>query len=173
MHRKKYFKLLILATAVAVSITGPGAGAAGTKERVVVLGFASRQLNDVQDRLLREAVLRELHGRGYRIVPVMEIESLITEVRRSQIRKLSRVELKSLCAELSAGIACCGSIVPEDGSRDEEIKPGKKYLCTLLVYRKDRDVFQEIKVTAVGEKSLYPLFNALSKSIADRFDALP
>ena len=37
---------------------------AAPKERVLVLGFASRQLNDLQDRLLREAVLYRLHANG-------------------------------------------------------------------------------------------------------------
>ena len=168
-----YLKMLIIVAIAASCAARLEAGEARSKERMVVLGFASRQLNDVQDRLLRETVLRELYGRGYRIVPVMEIESLFAEGRGLRIRKLTRAELKSVCADLAAGFACNGTIAPEDGSRVDEIIAGKKYVCTLLVYRKDRDAFQNMTVSAVGGKSLYQFCSDMSKSIADAIGALP
>ena len=62
--------------------------------RMLVLGFRSSQLNDVQDRLLRETVMRRLYTEGYQIVPVMEIESVFSEDRKGRIRKLSRDDVQ-------------------------------------------------------------------------------
>jgi hypothetical protein len=80
------------------------------KERLLVLGFDSRQLNDVQDRLLRETIMRQFLAKGYLIVQVMEIESLFHDSQKRQIRKLKPDDLRSLCDELKAGFACSGSI---------------------------------------------------------------
>src|SRR4030042_217942 len=95
------------------------------KERFLVLGFETRQLNDVQDRLLRETIMHRFHTNGFRIVPVMEIESLFHEGRKRQIRKLKRDEIRGLCDELRAGSASYGTIAPESGRAGEASTAGK------------------------------------------------
>ncbi len=45
-----------------------------TAMRVLVLGTDSPVISDVQDRVLRESVMRELLAAGMKIVPVMELE---------------------------------------------------------------------------------------------------
>ncbi|MBN2159461.1 MAG: hypothetical protein JW807_08705 [Spirochaetes bacterium] len=142
------------------------------KERVLVLGFNSVLLNDVQDRLLRETVLREFHTRGFRIVPVMEIESLLFEDQKRQIRRLGRDEIRNICDELRAGLACSGLIVPEDGRVDNEIREGKNYLCTCTWYRRSDNRFSEIKLRVAGGKGLFRFFSSLAKMIVDEAEKL-
>lgn len=142
------------------------------KERVIVLGFNSALLNDVQDRLLRETVLREFHSRGYGIVPVMDIESLLLGDNKRQIRRIGRDDVRKICDELQAGFACSGSIVPEDGRVDNEIREGRNYICTCAWYRKSDDTFTELKITAPGGKSLYLFSLSLSKMIVNEVEKL-
>lgn len=143
-----------------------------SKERVIVLGFNSALLNDVQDRLLRETVLREFHTRGFDIVPVMEIESLLLGDQKRQIRRLGRDDIRNICGELKAGFACWGSIVPEDGRVDNEIREGKNYICACFWYRKSDDTFREFKITVASGKSLYLFFLSLSKMIVGEVEKL-
>jgi hypothetical protein len=135
--------------------------------RFLVLGFDSRQINDVQDTLLREAVMRHLHTVGYRIVPVMDIESLFHGGRKRQIRKLKREDIHGLCKELAAGSACCGSIVPDDGKPDDKIHDGKSYICSLTLYRGDTNAFHDLTFTVTGDANLYRFYEILSKRIAE------
>lgn len=131
--------------------------------RMLVLGFRSSQLNDVQDRLLRETVMRRLYTEGYQIVPVMEIESVFSEDRKGRIRKLSRDDVRTICTDLVAGYALFGSISPMDGRQDGGIAEGRNYDCRLVLYLKDSDRFTEVKLTLPGGKNLYEFYNALSE----------
>jgi hypothetical protein len=156
----------VLAAIVALAMSA--ALQAAPKERVLVLGFASRQLNDLQDRLLRETVLYRLHAIGHEIVPVMEIESLFRDDSKRFIRRLSRADVRTLCDELNAGVAVFGSIAPDGGRQDEaEIRKGKNYICLLTVYRKSDDRFTETKLMVTGRDSLYVFFIECAADIAD------
>lgn len=143
------------------------------KERALVLGFESRQLNDVQDRLLRETLMRQLLARGYPIVQVMEIESLFHDGQKLRIRNLKRDEVRGLCNDLRAGFACSGSIVPEDGKEDNAIEAEKNYICTIRMYRREKDSFEEFELKIAGEKNLYQFFNTVAERIVSKIDSLP
>ncbi len=142
------------------------AASAKPGDRVLVLGFESAQLNDLQDRLLRETVMRRLHTEGYRVVPVMEIESAFNEERKGRIRMLLRSEIRAVCDEMNAGFALSGAVRPEDGSRGGEIVPGKNYVCSMVLYRRDGNRFMEFRVAAAGGKTLYEFYDTLAALIA-------
>jgi hypothetical protein len=166
--RKNFF---IIAAALALVIsTGPSLYPK-TGERILVLGFNSRELNDVQEMLLRETIMRHLQAEGFVIVPVMEIESLYKDEQKRLIRKVKRSEVRTLCDETGAGFAFFGTIEPEDGKRYTEIKTGRKYLCTLTLYRKDKNRFQTLKLKVVGEDSLYKFYESLSRTIVSKINA--
>jgi len=154
---------------VTACLVGEGAELPKQAGRFLVLGFASRQLNDVQDRLLRETVLYRLHTGGRSIVPVMEIEAQFQEDSKRSIRRLSRADVRALCKELNAGCACYGSLAPEDAKKndDPEIRKGMNYVCTLTLYRRSDDSFTETKFTVAGRDSLYGFFTDCAARIAD------
>ncbi|MBP7735075.1 MAG: hypothetical protein KA369_03805 [Spirochaetes bacterium] len=135
-------------------------------ERILVLGFDSTLINNIQDRLLRETIMRELRNAGYPIVPVMEVESIFHEGPERQIRKLSREEIMGLCRDMKAGYACCGSIVPEGGKASDAIKAGNRYACVVTLYNREKNKFEEIRLSIGGEDNLYRFYEALSKMIA-------
>ena len=165
-------RILMVMLISSIFILAPYAIHAISKERILVLGFESKQLNDIQDRLLRETILREFYDRGYAIVPVMEIETLFYGSPLRQIRKLSRDAVRSLCDDLNAGYACYGSIAPEDGSRDIGIWPEKNYICTVTLYRKGEKRFQEFKLTLPGQDSLYRYFKSVAEAVVESIDKI-
>lgn len=162
------------ALAVLVAFAAATAVEAAPKERVLVLGFASRQLNDLQDRLLRETVLYRLLANGQAIVPVMEMESLFRDDSSRFIRRLSRADVRNLCDELNAGVAVFGSIAPVDGRQDDgEIRKGTNYICHLTVYRKSNNSFTETKLAVTGRESLYLFFTDCAAGIVVEITRTP
>ncbi len=141
-------------------------------ETILVLGFDTRLLNDIQERLLRESVMRQFHVSGYRIVPVMEIESIFHDGRERQIRKLKKDDIKSLCDEMRAGYACIGAMAPEIVTVDEQIRSGINYICTMTFFIRKKNRFEDITIRVAGEDNLYRFYNALSKKIVTEIKKL-
>lgn len=134
-------------------------------EPILVLGFDTKLLNDIQDRMLREAVMKEFSLSGLRIVPVMEIESIFHDGRERQVRRLKRDEIRRLCEEMKAGYACCGAMVPEAAMADEGIRSGVNYLCEMTLFVREKNRFEAVTVRAAGEDNLFRFYGALSKKI--------
>ena len=172
MMKRKHFVVLMVC-ALFLPMFADGYLSAKPKERVLVLGFESKQLNDVQDRLLRETVMRQLLARDYQIVQVMELESMFHDGQKRQIRKLKEDEIRGLCNDLTAGLACTGSIKPEDGKEDSAIVAEKNYICAVRIYRKEKDAFEEFILKIAGEKNLYRFFNFVAEKIVSKIDSAP
>lgn len=162
-------KLLPGAIAAVVLLVAAMSGGA-PRERFLVLGFSANQLNDVQDRLLREALMRRLVSGGFRIVPVMEVESILQGERRGRVRSLTREEVRGLCRDLDAGYACYGWIDSAEGRKDDSFAEGKRYRCSLVMYRRDRDTFEEHSVVFPGHDRLSDLFEEIVKALALRIE---
>jgi hypothetical protein len=165
-------KKFILISVAVFFMMAAGLVSGKTKERILVLGFDSRQLNDIQDRLLRETILREFQDRGFVIVPVMEIESLFYGSQIRQIRRLKRAAVKAICEDLNAGYACYGSIVPENGPADSRITQEKNYICAVTLYQKAGERFYEFKFTLAGKESLLEYFRSLAVEVVERITKL-
>jgi hypothetical protein len=157
--------LFVAASAVMAAWLSGGPLLSKSGEGILVLGFDSAVINDIQDRLLRESVMRQLQVAGFPIVPVMEIESIIRNDHKRQIRKLNREEMKGFCDELGAGYACCGSIVPETATADDRIKSGINYICVITVFNSNKKTFSDVKIKIAGEDNLYRFYAVLSKKI--------
>ena len=164
MSTRSLYRPFAAALMTAVMLLGPSLQSKPA-EPILVLGFDTTLLNDIQDRLLREAVMKDFSQSGYRIVPVMEIESIFHEGRERQVRKLKRDDIKSLCEEMKAGYACCGTMVPETAMKDEEIKSGVNYICSMTLFVMDKNRFETVTIRAAGEDNLFRFYGALSKKI--------
>ncbi len=164
MRTVSFFRPVATALMLAVILLGQSL-LSKPVEPVLVLGFDTRLLNDIQERLLRETVMREFHVSGYRIVPVMEIESIFHDGMERQIRKLKRDEIKSLCDEMRAGYACWGSLAPETVTVDERIRSGLSYTCTMTIFIKEKNRFEDVTLRVAGEDDLYRFYGTLSKKI--------
>ncbi len=167
MNAMDLMKKCALAAAVMLLVAILPGQLAWTKpaERILVLGFDSRLINNSQDRLLRETIMKELRVAGYPIVTVMEIESIFHNGPERQIRKLSREEIRGLCREMKAGYACWGAIIPEGKTGGETIRAGSGYVCTVTFYHGKNNNFEEIRLTIGGEDNLYRFYGILSKMI--------
>ncbi len=167
---RQAFTLLAFFFVLGTAVPAPPAA---TGNRFLVLGFGSKQLNEIQDRLLRESIMRRLGMKGYRIVPVMEVESLLQGELKGRVRSLTRAEVRGICSDLDAGYACYGSIEPEGKMHDASIENGRHYRCSLALYRRNRDAFQEFIVAFTGRENLYDLYEELSETIASRIAEAP
>jgi hypothetical protein len=76
--------------------------------RILVLGSARGELSDIEDRILREEVMRQLAKSGRNIVSVMELEKEIQE-NAFDARQVSASDLKSAAERLNADLIVSGS----------------------------------------------------------------
>ena len=79
-----------------------------TAMRVLVLGTDSPVISDVQDRVLRESVMRELLAAGMKIVPVMELEREI-QLDGLDVRDAPSSKVSSLAERFGARFCVRGS----------------------------------------------------------------
>ncbi|MCP4135861.1 MAG: hypothetical protein GY754_33140 [bacterium] len=139
------------------------------KPKILVLGFSSAQINDIQERLLRETVLREFREKGFPIVPVMELESIFYDEKKKYPGLISTKDLKEYCRDLKADFSLAGSLYPSKGSKSSPgIQAGRTYTCAFLLYSRKSNSFSEIKFESRGKKNLYKYFSNLSKIIVSK-----
>ncbi len=129
--------------------------------KLLVLGFASQYINETQDMLLREMVMRDFIRLGYSVVPVMEIEERIQE-KSIDVRDTGRARLKNLCVEFSAEYAIAGQI---EARR-------QRLFVSLSLYQKARDQFYSF-IIPMGRKSEFQRYApSLARGIVGKADVL-
>lgn len=125
--------------AAAVFLAAVSVSAEEIKMKVLVLGTESPALSDVQDRVLRESVMRELLAAGMQIVPVMELEREI-QIDGLDVRGVPSSKVSSLAEKLGARLCVRGSF----GGRTkagvyaltvDDTAQGKRYAADLPLLR--------------------------------------
>lgn len=130
---------IIVSVLAAVGILFPAASFSQTTVKVLVLGTESKEFSDVQDRILRESVMRGILSAGMSIVPVMEIERVI-QLEGTDIRKVPSSTIPALTEKLGARFCVRGFF----GGREsgylynlvvDDVTAGKKYSTDLPVMK--------------------------------------
>jgi hypothetical protein len=128
---------------------------------ILVLGFKSDYISDLQDRLLREAILRRLVEKGYRIIPVMEMERYFKSGRKN-IRNINISELKVLCEELGADYAVTGSMA----------KIRRSYVFLVNIYESRMESVNRSRINISGKESFMDYCISLSEEIVNRIEGV-
>jgi hypothetical protein len=128
---------------------------------ILVLGFKSDYMSDLQDRLLREAILRRLVEKGYRIVPLMEMERYFKSGRKN-IRNINISELKVLCEELGADYAVTGSMA----------KIRRSYVFLVNIYESRMESVNRSRIYISGKESFMDYCISLSEEIVNRIEGV-
>jgi len=135
--------------------------------KIFVFGFDSECISDVQDRLLREMLMKRLRRMGFGVVPVMEIESVFRNRKPGKIRRLTEPDIREICKTCTADFAISGSIRKKD-RRDgsNEISDKGMYLVNLRLYDRRENRTFEYERKSKGKKSLYNYYTGLCDEIA-------
>jgi hypothetical protein len=128
---------------------------------ILVLGFKSNYMSDLQDRLLREAVLRRLVEKGYRIVPVMKIERYFKSGRKN-IRSIGISELKVLCEKLGADYAVVGSMA----------RRRRSYVFFINIYEGMMESINRSRINISSKESFMQYCIPLSEEIVNRIEGV-
>lgn len=147
---KRIFLYAFFIIVLAIPMNGASKDTPGM---ILVLGLKSVHLDDLQDRLLRESILRGLVERGYRIVPVMEMERYFKS-RGNSIRNIDISKIEELCDAFEAAYAVTGSMV----------RKRRSYVFSVIIYEKaaenvtvstisisDRERFMDYCIPLSGE----------------------
>ena len=134
------------------------------KKKFLVLGFQSKLINDLQDRLIREELMRELVKSGYNIVPVMELESAAYDENAplKDFRNIKEPAAVSLANRFNAKYVLFGKIYTKNKSVNS-ISAGKKFNCSLRFYSVEKKKFTDISFEIDGSEKFYDFTVAISK----------
>lgn len=157
MKRAKFFAVFIMFI-FGSALFSQDISSGGT---VLVLGFSSEQINETQDMLLRNYVMRAFMKKGYSTVPIMAIEEFVLE-KSFNVRRANRNDLKRLCAYFHADYALSGSIETRR----------KKLFVSVSLYQKDSEQYYSF-IIPMGRVSEFQTYcPALARDIASKADTL-
>jgi hypothetical protein len=135
------------------------------RERVLVLGFDAPCLNDIQSRMLREMIMKDVREKGYEIVTVMDLEQLKIGGIAPDLRRPGKNDIIRLMKILAADYAIAGKFFSETGTCSEIIT-GKKYRCVCSVFLGNYSE-TKIEVDAVARPRLYEFYKEISLKTTD------
>ena len=132
---------IILSVLAAGCILFPAYSLPQPEGKVLVLGTESKEITDVQDRILRESVMRGILSSGMSIVSVMDIERTI-QLDGIDIRKVPSSTVPALTERLGGRFSVRGSYGGrENGYRYtlvvEDIIAGKRYSTDITVMKEE------------------------------------
>ncbi|MBN1501229.1 MAG: hypothetical protein JW982_13790 [Spirochaetes bacterium] len=94
-------KLLVFSFSVIILTTGIRA----EKQPVIlILGIESNEINEIQDRIIREEILRLYLQKNYKIVPIMKLTGFIEE-NHINLQTLNQTQIPQISHSLEADIA--------------------------------------------------------------------
>ena len=144
-------------------------GYGNEKGKVLVLGFHSRVINNIQDRLLRENIMKRFLKRGYRIVPVMQIESFIQKKGYKNIRRIDHSHMRYLGDIKGADYTIGGTIAPEKkGAPHNKIGSNIVYICSVRIYHKKKNTFYNYSFKTKGKENLSLYFDHIAEVIVNK-----
>ncbi len=97
------------------------------KPVILVLGIESSEISEIQDRIIREEIMRRFYEKQYRITSVMELTGLIEE-NQINVQALKKEDIPSVTYRLNADAAIFSK------------KTGSKEL-TIFIYHKSQNKF--------------------------------
>jgi len=161
MGKRVIVSALLAAALVCVNAGELPGQAPPQRGKVLVLGFSSQFINEVQDMLLRQAVMRNFSARGYSPVPVMEVEDYIQE-NSFDVRSVNRASMKRLCEVFTADYSLSGSI---------EVRR-RRLFVSLSLYQKNGDQYYNF-IIPMGRNSEFQHYcPGLARDIVGKADVI-
>lgn len=161
---KKFIVFILLAL-----MTFPFLAAGGAEKKpVLVLGFSSPVMDEIEERFMREEVLRSLARKGAAFVPVMATETLIRSRQNFRAGSVTAAEMKKMARVSGASLVVAGNVVCSScGKKDGTgIDPRCMYRCTIVLYFAGEEKSISFSLERKGEKNRYQFLRAFSRDIA-------
>ncbi len=178
MSKPSAVKALIACAALSAiafsSALSAGGGDARKKKpddaKILVLGFNSALLTDLEDRLFRETLMRAFREKGYPIVTVMDLEALFQREGVKQVRCLGNTDLKKLMSKCGADYGITGTLAPR-GRGVKKVKSGETYVLYMTMYVKYKDAFVSFTVESPGAAKPGDFYSSMTSKAAAEVDA--
>jgi hypothetical protein len=157
-------KSRLLLCALALLIALPTELPSRAMEKILVMGFDSPCMDDLQDRFLRESLMKEFITMGHPVVPVMALEQLLQEEGVRGLRQAGAARMKEYCTRTDAAIAVSGKIVPLPGYASAKGILDEKcsFMFELALYRRSGDTIATTSFKFAGKRDLPRLIGELS-----------
>ena len=143
-------------------------GADKTEEKpVLVLGFSSPVMDEIEERFMREEVLRCLARRKAAFVPVMATEALIRSRQNFKPGSVTVAEMKKMARAAGASLVVAGNVTCSGCGKKGTtgIDPRFTYRCTIICYIFETGKSISFSLERKGEKNRYRFLRAFSRDI--------
>ncbi|PKL35987.1 MAG: hypothetical protein CVV44_17345 [Spirochaetae bacterium HGW-Spirochaetae-1] len=144
---------------------------AGDKIRIMVLGFRSPLMDDVQDTYLREALLRLLAQKGFSVVPVMDLEAIQNGETAIPLRSMTVSQIRECAVKYNAAYVIYGDLETDGrGDGSSEIREGRPYVCTTFIYCAGDNTTARLTYKIAGRENWYLFFQDLAAELASMIE---
>ncbi len=161
----------VIAGLILLLLMTPGSASPDAKSRILVLGTRSDMLNDLQDRIFREELLRRFHDKGHAVVPVMEMEVYFRGEGYRRPERINRTELRRYSSLFQdASVVAVEISVRDESGTGTAMEEGKEYRCRVYLYDSADNRFHESEILVTGKETLYRFFTELSKRVTEEIE---
>jgi hypothetical protein len=140
-------------------------------KRLLVLGFRSPVFDQVQERYLRESLLRLLIRGGCSAVPVMEMESSMEGKAANVTKDFSGDSLRAAGKRFSAATVVYGYIKPVNRRGMEAVSEEGSYECQLCLMDMESGEVKNFTYAVKGEANWHLFYTGLAERMA--VDVMP
>jgi|GEM_PF-2808919 len=137
------------------------------KKTVLVLGFSSPVMDEIEERFMREEVLRGLARRKAAFVSVMATEALIRSRQNFRAGSVTAAEMNKMARAAGATLVIAGNVICSNCTKKSitGIDPRCIYRCTIVVYFSESENSVSFSLERKGEKDRYRFLRAFSREI--------
>jgi hypothetical protein len=146
--------------------SGLSAQEAPAPKRLLVLGFRSQVFDQVQERYLREALLRLLIRGGCGAVPVMEMESAMEGKAVNVTRDFSGDSIRETGKRFSADVVVYGYLKPANRRGMEAVSEEGSYECRLCLLDMESGEVKNFTYAVKGEANWHLFYTGLAERMA-------
>ena len=140
---------------------------AAADKRILVLGLQSPLMDEVQERYLRECLLRRLVKKGCSVITVMEMEEMRGEDLSQRLTALSPEEIREKALKYNAHLVVYGSIGLADRTGTDGMSEKEKYLCDLNVMEVPSAKVKNFRHTVRGQRDWLLFSDEMAGILAD------
>lgn len=140
------------------------------KPSVVVFGFKTNLIKDIEKRMLRDLIIRKLFNKKYATIPIMQLETYLEGYSEKKRNAFSNKQIKFLAHKIKIDYVITGWLNPNYQSRkNEKIRWKKNYICKIQFYNTKQKAFTQKTFKLKGKKNIYDFFEIVSNEVVKTF----
>ncbi len=155
----RIIKAVVLALSVVVLLQLTVAAA----PKYIIFNFKSNIMNKVQQRLLRDTIVKEIYNSKNGIVPVMQLQVLLQQLPKQY--KITIQQMQGIVKKTAATHFVFGELRNSKVKNIVELTDKQQLIVTIHIIEPAAHKNKTISFTVKGQQSLYELYSVIVSKI--------